>query len=338
MTFAIYNLWQQSETVINPDVGEDSAGPPSRRYGVELNLTYRIDRWLELYGSISGNHTRFTRPFDDGTGHVGTYITDAPVATGSLALYLTHLGPWSGGLDYRYLGNYPLSSGPCNDVAAVKAFPGAATSCANAPTAPGQVNANGFGELNLDAAHAVAWTRRHADQWGGDPTQLYLVGHSSGAYIAVMLALDQEYLQQIGGSTDWLRGVVGLAGPYNFLPFTDEYLKDLFGPPANFPGTQPINHVRPGAPPLLLIQGLRDTTVSPSNTRSLAAAMRRVGGQVKTEYFKKAGHAELVAAFSILARERLPVLQDVRAFIADGAPTSAAITPRPGDRPHREER
>ena len=91
MTFAIYNLWQQSETVINPDVGEDSAGPPSRRYGVELNLTYRIDRWLELYGSISGNHTRFTRPFDDGTGHVGTYITDAPVATGSLAL--TEMSP-----------------------------------------------------------------------------------------------------------------------------------------------------------------------------------------------------------------------------------------------------
>ena len=79
-------------------------GPPSRRYGYEINLTYQINRWLEFYGSYSGDHTRFTRPFDDGTGHLGTYITDAPVATGSLALYLTNLGPWSGGLDYRYLG------------------------------------------------------------------------------------------------------------------------------------------------------------------------------------------------------------------------------------------
>ena len=88
-TFAIYNLWQQSETILDPDVGQDSAGPPSKRYGFELNVTYQILRWLELYGSYSGNHTRFTRPFDDGTGHLGTYITDAPVATGSLALYLT---------------------------------------------------------------------------------------------------------------------------------------------------------------------------------------------------------------------------------------------------------
>lgn len=173
-----------------------------------------------------------------------------------------------------------------------------------------------FPAFMQDAAKAVAWARRHAQQWGGDPSQLYLLGHSSGAYIAVMLALDQEYLRQVGGSTHWLRGVIGLAGPYDFLPFTDEYLKVLFGPPANFPSTQPINYVRPGAPPLLLMQGLRDHTVSPGNTRRLAAAMRRMGGQVKTQYFKNAGHAELVAVFSPLERDRLPVLQEVRAFIA----------------------
>jgi outer membrane receptor protein involved in Fe transport len=155
LTFAVYDLWQQSETTINPDVGQDIAGPPSRRYGYEINVTYQINRWLEFYGSYSGDHTRFTHPFDDGTGHSGTYITNAPVATGSLALYLTNLGPWSGGLDYRYLGNYPLSSGPCVNSAAVHDFPGVATSCANAPTAPGQVNGRGFGQLNLDVHYAL---------------------------------------------------------------------------------------------------------------------------------------------------------------------------------------
>jgi hypothetical protein len=154
MTFAVYNLWQQSETTINPDVGQDIAGPPSRRYGYEINATYQINHWLEFYGSYSGDHTRFTHPFDDGTGHLGSYITDAPTATGSLALYLTGLGPWSGGLNYRYLGNYPLSSGPCVNSAAIKDFPGVATSCANAPTLPGQVNGKGFGELNLDVHYA----------------------------------------------------------------------------------------------------------------------------------------------------------------------------------------
>jgi hypothetical protein len=155
-TFAVFNLWQQSETIIDPDVGADSAGPPSRRSGFELNLTYKINRYLEIYGSVSGDHTRFTHPLDDGTGHVGTYITDAPVATGSLDLYLTNLGPWSGGLDYRYLGNYPLSSGPCNNAAAANDFPDINNaSCANTPTALGQVNGKGFGEWNLDIHYAL---------------------------------------------------------------------------------------------------------------------------------------------------------------------------------------
>jgi hypothetical protein len=155
LTFAVFNLWQQSETIIDPDVGQDTAGPPSRRYGYELNVTYKILRWLEFYGSYSGNHTRFTRDFDDGTGHLGKYITDAPVATGALALYVTNIGPWSGGLEYRYLGDYPLSSGPCVDSAAAKDFPDT-PNCATAPTAAGQVNGRGFGELNMDAHYAFS--------------------------------------------------------------------------------------------------------------------------------------------------------------------------------------
>jgi outer membrane receptor protein involved in Fe transport len=155
MTLALFNLWQQSETIIDPDVGMDSAGPPSRRYGYEINITYKMNRWLEFYGSYSGDHTRFTRDFDDGTGHLGRYITDAPRATGAFALYLTNLGPWSGGLEYRYLGNYPLSSGPCVDSAAAKDFP-ATPDCASAPTLAGQVNGKGFGELNLDAHYAFS--------------------------------------------------------------------------------------------------------------------------------------------------------------------------------------
>ena len=159
-TLALYNLWQQSETIIDPDIGQDVAGPPSRRYGLEANVTWQIAKYLEFYASFSANHTRFTQNFDDGTGHLGEYITDAPADTGSAALYLINLGPWRGGLDFRYLGNYPLSSGPCVNAAAVHDFPGIATSCANAPTALGQVNGHGFGQFNLDAQYRIspAWT------------------------------------------------------------------------------------------------------------------------------------------------------------------------------------
>jgi outer membrane receptor protein involved in Fe transport len=154
LTFALYNLWQSSETIIDPDIGMDVAGPASERYGLEFNPTYAITRYLELYASFSANHARFTQPFDDGTGHLGMYITDAPVTAGSFALQLHDFGPWTGGLMYRYLGNYPLSSGPCVNSAAVHDFPGVATSCANAPTALGQVWGKGYGQLNLDLHYA----------------------------------------------------------------------------------------------------------------------------------------------------------------------------------------
>jgi acetyl esterase/lipase len=176
-----------------------------------------------------------------------------------------------------------------------------------------------FPSFMQDAALAVAWTRAHAPEWGGDRQQLFLVGHSSGAHIAVLLALDPEYLQQVGGGTRWLRGTVGLAGPYDFLPFTEPYMNDLFGPPANFPRSQPINFVRADAPPMLLMQGLRDKRVNPDNTRSLAAALEHIRAPVTTQYFPQADHADLVAAFSP-ARKSLPVLPDILAFIADHPP------------------
>jgi TonB dependent receptor/TonB-dependent Receptor Plug Domain len=151
LTLSVYNLFQQSETIIDPDVGQDVAGPPSERYGVELTGTYKIAPWLDFDGNFSVNHARFTQNFDDGTGHFGNRIANAPDMAGSAALYLHDLGPWSGGLFYRYLGDFPISSGPCNNAAAVHDFPGVATSCANAPTLQGQIFGKGYGELNLDA-------------------------------------------------------------------------------------------------------------------------------------------------------------------------------------------
>lgn len=114
MTVAFYKLSAQSETTYDPDAGVDSAGPGSRRRGYEVNLTYQARRWLELYGSYSGNHARYLTPYDDGTGHVGEYLPNAPFATGSFNAYVKNLGPWSGSLGYRYLSSYPLS--PDNSV------------------------------------------------------------------------------------------------------------------------------------------------------------------------------------------------------------------------------
>jgi outer membrane receptor protein involved in Fe transport len=109
LTFALYALRAESETTYSPDDGVDFAGPGSRRRGYEVNLTYQAARWLEFYASYSGDHARYTTTYDDGTGHPGRYLPNAPFATGSFNVYVKDLGAWSGSLGYRYLSAYPLS-------------------------------------------------------------------------------------------------------------------------------------------------------------------------------------------------------------------------------------
>ncbi|MGH8149428.1 MAG: TonB-dependent receptor, partial [Steroidobacteraceae bacterium] len=152
-TLAFYNLDAQSETTYDPDVGQDTAGPGSHRMGFEVNVTYQATRWLEFYGSYSGDKARYTSPYDDGTGHLGEYLPNAPFATGQFNLYVRNLGPWSGGLEYRYLSSFPLSSGPCANSAVTTNF-GNGLTCANAPTAKGMVFGSGYGEWNGDIRYA----------------------------------------------------------------------------------------------------------------------------------------------------------------------------------------
>ena len=70
-----------------------------------------------------------------------------------------------------------------------------------------------------DGAQAVAWTRDHAADFGGDPDRIGVAGHSAGAYIAVMLALDQRWTEAAGVPDGTIKAGVGLSGPYDFYPF-----------------------------------------------------------------------------------------------------------------------
>lgn len=180
-----------------------------------------------------------------------------------------------------------------------------------------------FPAFMQDAAQAVAWVGTQMAEWGGDPQRLYLMGHSAGAHIAVLLGLDLEYLHAAGMSARSLRGIIGLAGPYDFLPFTYDYMNDLFGPPERYAASQPIHYVRAEAPALWLAHGSADQTVNPANTLHLAQALRAVGARVQTREYPGAGHSDLVAALSIPGRRRLPVLMEVMAFIGR---TPAAVS------------
>jgi acetyl esterase/lipase len=66
-----------------------------------------------------------------------------------------------------------------------------------------------------DVARAVAWTRRYAAELGGDPDQLFLVGHSAGGHLVALLATDDTWLDEEGLTRSALRGVVAVSGVYH---------------------------------------------------------------------------------------------------------------------------
>ncbi len=140
------------------------------------------------------------------------------------------------------------------------------------------------------------------------------MGHSAGAHIVMMLATDGRYLAAQQMSKRDLSGVIGLAGPYDFLPLKDATLEEIF-PPALRAASQPINFVEGDEPPMFLAAGKRDTTVDPGNTDRFAARLRAAGDTVEVKHYPRIGHALLVGAFAGPLRGFAPVLDDTSAFI-----------------------
>ncbi|MGV7244258.1 alpha/beta hydrolase [Caballeronia sp. M23-90] len=165
-----------------------------------------------------------------------------------------------------------------------------------------------------DAAAAVRWARDHAQEFGGDPHRLFVMGHSAGAHLAALIATDPRYLASQSMSKADLRGVIGLAGPYDFLPIQDRTLLDVF-PASTRPESQPVNYVTGHEPPMFLAAGTDDTTVDPGNTDRLAAVLRKHGDSVEVKHYDGFSHVRIVAALALPLRGRSTVLADVSAFI-----------------------
>ena len=185
------------------------------------------------------------------------YRPQGPGATSVPTVLFFYGGGWQRGqrAQYRFVGRRLAQQGVLAIVADYRTFPRA-----------------GFPDFVDDAARAVAWARQHAGDYRGDPRRLYLAGHSAGAQIAALLGTDPRYLGRHHMQPRDLAGVIGLAGPYDFV-INGQYAK-VFGPPVQWPQAQAINFVDGNEPPFLLIHGDHDRVVETRDSVELAAKLR----------------------------------------------------------------
>jgi acetyl esterase/lipase len=222
----------------------------------------------------------------------------APAApTGAPVIVFFYGGNWESGARrlYRFVGQGFASQGFVTVVPDYRLYP--------------EVRYPGFVE---DGAAAVVWVVRNIVRFGGDPRRIVLVGHSAGAHIALMLALNPAFL---GTDRAAVAGAAGLAGPYDFNPSGRN--RDILNADSGGPSSMPIDYVDGAGPPVLLLTGAADATFSPGNSTRLAARIRERGGPVRVIEYQGVGHEKILAALAAPLTWLLPVRQDVAAFAND---------------------
>ena len=190
-----------------------------------------------------------------------------------------------------------------------------------------------------DCAAAVRWacdnsaslaSSRPEDRARHAGGPVFLMGHSAGAYNAAMLAFDARWLGAEGlRPRQTLRGLIGLAGPYDFLPLHTAELASIFGG-ADRADTQPITYAGTVGPPAFLAAGSADATVMPGNTLRLAARIRVAGGFVEERIYPGVNHAEIIGAMATPLRFLAPSLRDSLGFLGLRRHEDA-VTDRPAD-------
>lgn len=239
-------------------------------------------------------------PYGDGPrGTMDLYVPDG-ATDGAPTVIFFYGGSWKEGAkaDYKFAGQALASRGYQVAVPDYRLYP--------------EVRYPAFLE---DSAAAVAFALTNLGRHGVQPGPVYLAGHSAGAYNAVMIALDDRWLGAHNiRPCAAIAGVIGLAGPYDFLPLQSASLKAIFGPQSTRERTQPINYVTGHSPPMLLASGLDDSTVYPRNSRRLAAKVTEKGGSVVTKFYEGISHIWLVAALASPFRHKAAVLDDMDEF------------------------
>jgi acetyl esterase/lipase len=137
-------------------------------------------------------------------------------------------------------------------------------------------------------------------------TPIILMGHSAGAQLGSLLALEPDNSN--------LAAFIGMAGPYDFYPFTEDEHWDLFSP--DYEISQPVNFVSATAPPFYLLHGEDDQRVRRGHSKSLMQKQCEVGGVATREVYKDMGHVDIILSFSPFHRRGSQVVSDIQTFIS----------------------
>jgi len=154
-----------------------------------------------------------------------------------------------------------------------------------------------------DAAVAVAWVFNNIGKYGGDKRRIYVAGHSAGGYLTNMIGLDRKWLKRYGIEADSIAALF----PFSGHAVTHKAYREMLGISETQPTIDefaPLYHVRPDAPPLIIISGDREMEMlGRYEEQAYLWRMMKVAGHTQTFLYEMDGynHGDMAApAFHIL--------------------------------------
>lgn len=161
-----------------------------------------------------------------------------------------------------------------------------------------------------DVAKAVGWVHKNIAQRGGDPSRIFLMGHSAGAQLAALLCTDSRYVEAEGVPRRSIKGCVPVDGDTYDVPLqvatATARRKGLKQPPPKMGHPEKfgnlerqrelsaVNHVAPnrGIPPFLLLH-VADHTDTTAQAHRLWAALDQAGIPAKLFGAEGTDHVKL---------------------------------------------
>lgn len=165
-----------------------------------------------------------------------------------------------------------------------------------------------------DNAKAIQWITANIGNYNARDDFILLSGHSAGAFNAAMLTYNEKYLEDQNVSPSIIKGLIGFSGPYDFVP-EDKDVKDIFGPPENYPLMKVTNYVDGNEAPAFLIQGKKDEVVEAYNVERMEKAVQEHNGQIITKYYDNLKHSQTIAGLSWLGSGKSTIFKDIETFL-----------------------
>ncbi|MCF1191016.1 alpha/beta hydrolase [Mangrovimonas sp. AS39] len=157
-----------------------------------------------------------------------------------------------------------------------------------------------------DAAAAVSWVYRNIERYGGDASLIFVSGHSAGGYLASMVGLDKSWLEHFDMDADKIAGLIPFSG-HTITHFTVREERGIKGTQAIVDYLAPLYHVRPDAPPMLLITGDRDLELlGRYEETAYFHRMMQLSGHSQVQLFELEGYDHggmAFPAFPLLVKE-----------------------------------